>query len=175
MDNSSSIGSAWIPIAIAVIAFITFIGFIILGIVRVVQERRKQRELASRPPGLFVFAKIMEPVGPLYRGDKYGEPLDQGLQAHGLGRVTGGGTQMDKSGAIEWVGIDIELADLDRGIEFTQIRLRELGAPRGSLLEYRVGEEKMTVQISFGYDRACHHQNPSTFGCGGGMLGHNQT
>jgi hypothetical protein len=148
MDNSSSIGSAWIPIAIAIVAFIAFVGLIILGIVRFVQERRKQKELASRPPGHFVFAKITEAIGPMDRGDKYGEPLDQELQAQGLGRVTGGGTQMDKQGAIAWVGIDIELTDLDRGIEFTRRRLRELGAPSGSVLEYLVGEQKMIVAIS---------------------------
>src|SRR6266566_5302805 len=138
MENSSSIGSAWIPIAITLVVFIAFIGFIILGVVRFIQDRRKQRELESRPSGHFVFVKIAEPVGPMYRGDKYEEPLDHDLQAQGLGRVIGGGTQMDKNGAIEWVGIDIDLADLDRGIEFTRRRLRELGAPRGSVLEYRI-------------------------------------
>ena len=147
MDNSS-IGSAWIPIAITIVAFIAFIGLIVLGIVRFAQERRKQKDLESRPSGHFVFAKITEPVAPMHRGDKYEEPLDQDLRAQGLGRVTGGGTQMDKEGAIAWVGIDIELTDLDRGIEFTRRRLHELGAPSGSVLEYRVGEQKMTVAIS---------------------------
>ena len=55
---------------------------------------------------------------------------------------------MAKKGGIEWVGIDIDLTDLDRGIEFTRRRLRELGAPHGSVLEYRIGEQKMTVEIT---------------------------
>ena len=90
----------------------------------------------------------MDSVGPMERGDKYEDPLDRDLEAQGLGMVTGGGTQMAKGGGIEWVGIDIYLADLDRGLELTRQRLRELGAPAGSVLEYRVGEEKRTVEIS---------------------------
>ena len=55
---------------------------------------------------------------------------------------------MAQKGGIDWVGIDIDLTDLDRGIEFTRRRLRELGAPPGSVLEYRIGEQKMTVEIT---------------------------
>jgi hypothetical protein len=141
----------WFPIIFGFGVLIALGWFITVGVIRHVRERRKRRERAqrlSRPPGHFVFAKIMDPVGPMERGDKYEEPLDRDLEAQGLGMVTGGGTQMGKDGGIEWVGIDIDLADLDRGIEFTRHRLRELGAPAGSVLEYRIGEQKMTVQIA---------------------------
>ena len=44
---------------------------------------------------------------------------------------------------------DIDLTDLDRGIEFTRRRLRELGAPpHGSVLVFRIGDQKMTVEIT---------------------------
>jgi hypothetical protein len=147
VNKYSFTASASIPIAIALFLFICFIGFIVLGAVRIAQDRRKQKELDRRVPGHFVFAKIAQPIGPMYRGDKYEKPLDQDLQAQGLGRVTGGGAQLDRDGAIEWVGIDIELANLDHAIEFTRRRLLELGAPSGSVLEYRVGERKVTVEI----------------------------
>ena len=100
------------------------------------------------PPGHFVFAKIMDTIGPMVRGEKYAQPLDRDLEAQGLGTVTGGGTQMAKQGGIERVGIDIDLTDLARGIEFTRRRLHELGAPHGSVLEYRIGEQRLSVEIT---------------------------
>ena len=66
-----------------------------------------------------------------------------------LDRVTGSGTQMSRDGsAIVWVGIDLELADLEGALTFARDRLRQLGAPPGSVLEFRVGEENRTVQIA---------------------------
>jgi hypothetical protein len=148
MSNSSSIGSAWIPIAIAVVALGVFVGFIILGIVRFTQERRRHRELRSRPRGHCVFAKIRDHVLPMERGAKYERPLHEALHTRGFGIVTGGGTQMSRDGSqVEWVGIDIDLSDLDGALAFTRDYLRELGAPPGSVLEYRIEEQKITVQI----------------------------
>ncbi len=54
---------------------------------------------------------------------------------------------LSKDGKIEWIGIDIDLTDLNRGIEFCRRRLRELGAPPGSVLEYHIGGQKLSVQI----------------------------
>lgn len=86
----------------------------------------------------FVFVKIMDPVSPLERGTKYEDPLQASLQAAGVGEVTGGGTMMNADKTIAWVGIDVELSDLQRGIPLLIARLRELGAPPGSVLEYKV-------------------------------------
>ena len=148
MNNSSPIGSAWIPIAISVVALIAFAGFIVLGIVRIMQERSKRRELQSWPHGHFVFAKIIDHILPMERGAKYERPLHAALHTRGLGIVTGSGTQMSRDGSkVEWVGIDIDLRDLDGALAFTRDYLRELGAPSGSVLEYRAGEQKITVQI----------------------------
>lgn len=90
----------------------------------------------------------MDSVMPMERGAKYADPLDDSLRKHDYGFVTGGGTQMDKQGAIVWIGIDIELRDLDAALQFTRDRLRELGAPRGSVLEYRIGAEKKTLEVA---------------------------
>jgi len=149
VNNSSPIGSAWIPIGISIGVFVAFIGLIIFGVIRFVQERRKRRLIDSRPPGHFVFAKIIDPVPPMERSAKYEKPLHEALHAKGLGIVTGGGSQMNRDGsAIEWVGIDIDLANLDIALTFTREHLRVLGAPLGSVLTYRVGEQKMTVPIA---------------------------
>ena len=69
------------------------------------------------------------------------------METRKLGEVTGGGTQMDKDKKIEWVGIDIQLADLDDAVEFVRLRLRELGAPEGSVLEFTRADQKVTLPI----------------------------
>src|SRR4029077_7820091 len=114
-----------------------------------VGQRRAAKELAARPREHFVFGKIMDSKLPMGRVAKHEEPLIEALQARGCGNVTGGGTQMSPDGSsVQWVGIDLELTDLGDALAFTRERLRELGAPAGSVLEYRAGEQKMTVQIT---------------------------
>jgi hypothetical protein len=137
----------WFPLIFGFGILAAFGWVITSGLIRHVRERRKRERRLSRPPGHFVFAKVLDSVAPMERGAKYEDPLDRDLEAQGLGMVTGGGTQMSKDGRIEWIGIDIDLTDLDRGIEFCRRRLRELGAPPGSVLEYRLGEHRMSVQI----------------------------
>jgi len=130
------------------VALIAFVGFIVLGIVRIMQERSKRRELQSWPHGHFVFAKIIDHILPMERGAKYVRPLHAALHTRGLGIVRGSGTQMSRDGSkVEWVGIDIDLRDLDGALAFTRDFLRELGAPSGSVVEYRAGEQKITIQI----------------------------
>ena len=138
----------WFPIIFGFGVLAAFGWVIAIGIVQQVRVRRRRARRLARSPGHFVFAKIMDTIGPMERGEKYEQPLDRDLEAQGLGMVTGGGTQMAKDGSVEWIGIDIDLSDLERGIEFTRRRIRELGAPPGSVLEYRLGEQKMTVEIA---------------------------
>lgn len=114
----------------------------------VTRQRRTHDVAASRPSGHFVSAKIMDPVFPLKRGNKYEKPLDHALRSRDLGLVTGGGTQMGADNSVAWIALDLELANLEDALEFTRTRLRELGAPPGSLLEYRVDGKQVTLQIS---------------------------
>jgi len=65
----------------------------------------------------------------------------------GFGRITGGGTQLDQDRRAAWVGLDIELSNLEEALEFTRQKLRELGAPAGSVLTYRIGDEQKSIQI----------------------------
>lgn len=97
-----------------------------------------QPVVAAPPPKtFFVFARIQDKVSPIERGTKYEDPLGDALTKAKLGEVTGGGTMQNKDGSIEWVGIDIELVDLSGALAFTKTKLRELGAPKGSVLEFQ--------------------------------------
>jgi hypothetical protein len=95
----------------------------------------------------FVYAKILEAIDPLDRGDKYEDPLQEMLDAEGLGEVTGGGTMQEKSGKVGFVGIDIELTDLSRGIPLVARMLQQLGAPPGSTLEYELDGQSISHPI----------------------------
>ncbi len=83
-----------------------------------------------------VFAHISEAMMPVERASKYEEPLDEFLKAKGIGEVTGGGTMQSESGEILWVGVDIDLIDLENNLALLVHELKELGAPRGSFLQY---------------------------------------
>ncbi|MDH5179029.1 MAG: hypothetical protein OEZ39_16670 [Gammaproteobacteria bacterium] len=84
----------------------------------------------------FIFAHINESIMPIQRGEKYEDPLDDFLRQKGLGEVTGGGTAQSANGKIEWVGVDIELVDIEKNLPVLIHKLKELGAPKGSFFEY---------------------------------------
>ena len=95
----------------------------------------------------FVFAKIQDTVGPIERGTKYEDPLDAVLKKTKLGEVTGGGSQLNKEKEIEWIGVDIELVTLTGALALTKKTLRDIGAPKGSVLEYEKDGKKYTLPI----------------------------
>jgi hypothetical protein len=141
---------AWFPIIFGFGVLLAFTVFIIRGISQHRRERQRRvaRSALEAQMKYFVYAKIMESILPMARAAKYEDPLSEALEAARLGLVTGGGTQMGEGDAIAWVGLDLALADLDGAVQFTRQRLRELGAPAGSVLEYRIGEEKISVEIA---------------------------
>jgi hypothetical protein len=98
-------------------------------------------------PRWSVFVKITEKLMPVARGEKYEDPLDAELKIAKLGEVTGGGTNLSKEHGILWIGIDVELTDLERGVPFLQQALRKLGAPRGSTIEYERFGRKVEVPV----------------------------
>ncbi|MGJ7497922.1 hypothetical protein ACSFA8_22980 [Variovorax sp. RT4R15] len=98
----------------------------------------------------FVFVKIAEPIMPLERESKYEDPLDEALKKARLGEVTGGGSSLSKEKKIEWVGLDVELTDVPRGIPLLRKKLIELGAPKGSTMEYELDGAKRSVLIHTG-------------------------
>ncbi len=94
-----------------------------------------------------VEVKINDPVTSSDRATKYEEPLDAALKEAKVGEVTGGGNSLGKGGKIEWAGIDIEINDIEKGVPLIKQKLLDLGAPKGSSLEYKVGAKKVVVPI----------------------------
>lgn len=90
----------------------------------------------------FVFVRIPEQIQPVERGAKYEDPLDAALKKELVGEVSGGGTQLSAPDAdgkknIEWVGVDVDLADFDKGMLILKRELLRLGAPAATVLEYK--------------------------------------
>jgi hypothetical protein len=83
-----------------------------------------------------VIATIAESLGPVDRGAIYARPINAAMTAAGLGTVTGAGSQLDASGAIDFVEIELALADLDGALVKLRETLRQLGAPAGSVLTF---------------------------------------
>src|SRR5882724_8271245 len=140
----------WCPLIFGFGVLAAFGVWFIQGIGQHRRQRQQRAEHSALEAQMHhsVYVKITESILPMARGAKYEDPLNHALQAAKLGVVTGGGTQMGKGGTIAWVGIDLAFADLDSAIQLTRQRLRELGAPAGSVLQYRVGDQKMSVEIT---------------------------
>lgn len=81
-----------------------------------------------------VLARVYEHIEPMDRGDRYEEPLHDTLERLKLGRVTGGGSQLDELGAITYAEVEIELADVDAAVGIVAEALEAAGAPQGSEL-----------------------------------------
>ena len=60
-----------------------------------------------------VIARMFEHIGPIDRGERYEDPLHEVLEGTTIGRVTGGGSQLNELGGIEFADVEMELADLD--------------------------------------------------------------
>lgn len=95
---------------------------------------------------VFVYAQLNAKIMPLDRGDRFEDPLNDALMERG--EVTGGGTMQTEAGEIEYCGIDIDLYDVEQGIPFVTEVLTRCGAPKGSKLQYRVGDEQ--IEVPFG-------------------------
>jgi len=84
----------------------------------------------------FVLARITEHVEPLERGERYEDPLTAFLNQHGLGEVTGGGSQLNANGEIEFADVELELVNLDDAITKLVQQLEAMGAPFGSSIQF---------------------------------------
>ena len=81
-----------------------------------------------------VLARLYEHIEPIDRGERYEDPLDGVLAQTNIGRVTGGGSQLNEFGGIEYADIEIELANLDGALDVVADALEKAGAPQGSEL-----------------------------------------
>ena len=82
----------------------------------------------------FVLARLYEHIEPIDRGNRYEDPLQARLAETGGGQVTGGGSQLNERGSIDYVDIEIELANLDEALGTAVSVLEQSGAPKGSEL-----------------------------------------
>jgi hypothetical protein len=102
---------------------------------------------------VFVFVKVPESIMPIDRGEKYEDPLDAALKREKLGEVTGGGTQLSEPDAegrrtVEWVGLDVELADLESGLPFLKNELLCLGVSAETTLEFTRAGSQVTESVA---------------------------
>lgn len=81
-----------------------------------------------------VLARFYEHIQPIDRGVRYEDPLQAVLESKGLGNVSGGGSLLNKLGGIDYVDVEIELANFDEALDVVAETLESLGAPAGSEL-----------------------------------------
>ena len=79
-----------------------------------------------------VLARLYEHIEPIDRGNRYEDPLQAALEEREAGRVTGGGSQLNESGGIDYADIEIELANLEGALDLAVATLENAGAPQGS-------------------------------------------
>lgn len=121
-----------------------------MGILSSLFGCKKQPETAAQveSAGMHVTAQLNHLLMPIDRGERYEDPLDEALSAQGLGETSGGGTMQEKSGEIEFIDVEIDLTDLEKGVPFVIAKLEGLGAPKGSIL--RVHDTEPAREIPFG-------------------------
>ena len=81
-----------------------------------------------------VVARVYEHIEPIDRDDRYEDPLHATLEKSGIGRVTGGGSQLNELGGIAHADIELELANVDEAQRVVVEALEAAGAPQGSEL-----------------------------------------
>ncbi len=99
------------------------------------KQRDKLPALVPLKTPVQLYVKIPEAIMPIERGRRYESPLGLILELGGFGEAVGGGTSMGANKAIEYVGIDLEVIDDVRVIPLLVQTLRELRAPRGTVIQ----------------------------------------
>ena len=99
----------------------------------------------TKPSGAktyLLYIKIPEQIMPLERGKKYEDPINELLSQHGLGEVSGGGSMLTKDKEIEYVGVDVDVTDPQKAIPLLVAKLKEIGAPKGTVIEQDEPQKK---------------------------------
>lgn len=90
-------------------------------------------EAAAERGQHFFYVLIPEPLGPLDRGEKYEDPLNEALGE--VGEITGGGSQLGEGNTIAFCGLDVLVHDRDFGLKVVRECLRSCGAPANTIIE----------------------------------------
>jgi hypothetical protein len=104
-------------------------------------RRAVMRDLALKAANRgqhFFYVRVPESLGPVARGTKYENPLNDALGE--LGEVTGGGSQMGEGDSIAYCGVDVVVNDRDRGLKVIRQNVKASGAPAGTIIEEYVPE-----------------------------------
>ena len=105
---------------------------------------RHAQQLAGKTYLLYI--KIPEQIMPEDRAKKYEDPINDLLSKHQLGEVSGGGTMLTKDKQIEYVGVDVDVTDPEKAIPLLVSKLKEIGAPKGTVIE-QYEPEKKTIPV----------------------------
>jgi hypothetical protein len=81
-----------------------------------------------------VVARFYEHIEPIDRGERYEDRLQAVLDETNVGRVTGGGSQLNEVGGIDYADVEIELQNLEDAARIVSEALEKAGAPQGSEL-----------------------------------------
>jgi hypothetical protein len=92
-----------------------------------------------------VTAEFNHKLGPVDRGERYEDPLEEALKQHGYGETDGGGTMQSKEGEIEFIDVHMLLTSPATSIPFAIQFLEGRGAPKGSKLSIRNGDAVRVV------------------------------
>jgi hypothetical protein len=68
---------------------------------------------------------------------KFGDPIDDLMQAKGLGRVSGGGELGEGEGP--FTAVTVEVTEVQKALPVLRAKLRALGAPRKTIIEESQG------------------------------------
>ncbi|MFN7139893.1 MAG: hypothetical protein ACK4UN_11200 [Limisphaerales bacterium] len=90
---------------------------------------------AKKQFSALIVARLNDRTQPIERGDLYEDPLQEWMEAEGIGEVTGGGTQLGEAGEIAFCDVEMCVQDLEQPTISAVIEMLEkLGAPKGSTL-----------------------------------------
>lgn len=92
-----------------------------------------------------VTAELNHKIGPIDRGDRYEDPLDEALKKHGYGEVDGGGTLLSEKAEIQHCDVNLILTSPAISIPYVIQFLESRGAPKGSKLRIYEGVTERVV------------------------------
>lgn len=92
-------------------------------------------ESAAEDGKHFFYVRIPERIGPVERGDRFEDPLQEALTAADLGEITGGGSQLGEGDTVEYCGLDVVVTNRARALALIRETMQRLGAPPTTVIE----------------------------------------
>ena len=113
------------------------------SVVRGDDESATPRAEISKDKPLFVYVRMPVDLDPVDRDELFAEPLHEALERENLGVVTGGGTMFvplddDDDEEVQFSGIDVNLYEVEKGIDLLRRELIRLQAPQNTSLLYEL-------------------------------------